>query len=111
MPVELMHYDEHIFPDPRELKPERWMIDDPEQLAAQNKRLRAFGGGASLCSGRFMAELEVIGAISVLLLRFDIEFDHLSTSWEFNPRSLGMMSPVKAPIARLRPRSSYQRTE
>ncbi|EGP82583.1 putative P450 monooxygenase, partial [Zymoseptoria tritici IPO323] len=73
MPVELMHMDERTFPSPQEMKPERWMIDDENTLSMQNKRLRAFGGGKSLCSGRFVAEHEVIGVVSQLLLRFDVE--------------------------------------
>jgi oxysterol 7-alpha-hydroxylase len=110
MPVILMHYDENVFPDSRQVKPERWMSDNEEKIATQNKQLRAFGGGASLCSGRFVAELEVISVVSIMLLRFDVEFDESSKNWEFNPRSVGVMGPTRAPIARLRPRNPYHRT-
>lgn len=104
MPVELMHMDERTFPSPQEMKPERWMIDDENTLSMQNKRLRAFGGGKSLCSGRFVAEHEVIGVVSQLLLRFDVEFDERSRKWQFNPRSHGAMKPKHAVRCRMRPR-------
>lgn len=104
MPVQLMHFDENVFPDPREIRPERWMTTDQEQLKRMNNTMRPFGGGTSLCSGRYVAEHEIIGVVSTLLLMFDVKFKHGSADWEFNPRSIGVMGPKKDPTVWLRRR-------
>lgn len=103
LPVELMHYDPAVFPEPREVIPERWMGDDEETLKRQEKAMRPFGGGTSLCSGRFVAEQEIIGVVSTLLLFFDVEYEK-GVEWRFDPRSIGVMGPAKAPIVRIRRR-------
>lgn len=116
MPVALMHYDENIFPQADKVVPERWIttnklasdIDDGEEterLKRQNLALRSFGGGTGLCSGRFVAEEEVLTLVSTLLLMCDIEFDKSWERYEFDPRSIGIMGPARKPIVRLRLRS------
>ncbi|CAK4034002.1 Cytochrome P450 family [Lecanosticta acicola] len=102
LPVQLMHSDEEVFPDSSENQPERWMITDADQLKRMNNTMRPFGGGKSLCSGRFVAEHEIIGVVTSLLLLFDIRFEPGSDTWEFNPRSIGVMGPRKDPIVYLR---------
>jgi len=42
--------------------------------AAEAKMVRAFGGGISLCSGRFFASNEVLSYAASVLWRFDFEF-------------------------------------
>ena len=117
MPVQLMHFDPEVFPEPHEIRPERWIVTDSddeaqaEQLKRQNNALRSFGGGTGLCSGRFVAEEEILGVVSTLLWRYDVEFDETMTSYEFNPRSIGVMSPAKDPIVRVRRRPSEESEE
>lgn len=116
MPVQLMHFDPGVFPEPQQVRPERWLVTDPdderraEQLKRQNNALRSFGGGTGLCSGRFVAEEEILGVVSTLLWRYDVEFDDTAT-YEFNPRSIGVMSPAKDPSVRLRRRPSAESGE
>lgn len=112
MPNALMHYDEHLFPRPETVDPERWMrgdSSDADAVELQKQRLRSlrpFGGGTGLCSGRFVAEQETIGVVSILLLLFD--FDG-GSSWKegfrFNPRSIGFMEPAKEHVVVLKRRS------
>lgn len=104
MPVQLMHFDENVFPDPGEIQPERWMTTDQGQLKRMNSTMRPFGGGTSLCSGRYVAEHEIIGVVSTLLLMFDVKFEQGSAEWEFNPRSIGVMGPKRDPTVLLRRR-------
>lgn len=104
MPVELMHFDPEVFADPYDMLPERWATTDKVQLKHMHNSLRPFGGGASLCSGRFVAEQEVIGAVTTLLLLFDLKFEEGSDQWEPVPRSIGVKRPRNKIVACLRRR-------
>lgn len=103
MPVELMHFNPEVFTDPHSVLPERWTTTDSERLKSMNNTMRPFGGGTSLCSGRFVAENEIIGVVTSLLLLFDLKFEE-GSEWEPNPRSIGVMGPKKKIIAYLRRR-------
>lgn len=110
MPVRLMHFDENVFSRPTEIRPERWVLDDAkdleqiEQQKRQNNALRSFGGGTGLCSGRFVAEEEILIVVSTLLWKYDIEFGENGSAYDFNPRAIGVMSPATNPIVQLRTR-------
>ncbi|KAF2207330.1 hypothetical protein CERZMDRAFT_51311 [Cercospora zeae-maydis SCOH1-5] len=104
MPVHLMHFNSEVFPDPHAISPERWTNTPAERLKSMHNNMRPFGGGTSLCSGRFVAEHEIIAVVTNLLLLFDIKFEGGSDQWEFNPRSIGVMGPKKKIVAYLRPR-------
>lgn len=116
MPIALMHYDPNLFPQPYEVIPERWSLvegEDAEKEKARLKRqalsLRSFGGGTGLCSGRFVAEEEVLLLVSSLLLMCDVEWDESWRSkYHFDPRSFGIMSPAKKPMVRMRLHSKAQ---
>lgn len=96
MPVHLMHYSKAFEPDVKRFRPERWSIEDGEKLRRQNMAMRPFGGGTSLCSGRYVAEMEILGVVSVLVEMLDLRFENQSEDhWEFNPRSIGVMAPKK----------------
>jgi cytochrome P450 len=97
MPVHLMHSGVEFLPDAKKYRPERWLNADEEKMKRQRAVTRPFGGGTSLCSGRFVAEMEIIGVVSVMLEILDVKFEngHLEDQWEFNPRSIGVMAPKK----------------
>lgn len=111
MPVRLMHFDESVFPKPSEIRPERWIVEDPddpqqvEQQRRQNNALRSFGGGTGLCSGRFVAEEEILSVVSTLLWNYDVHFDQGLTTYNFDPRSIGVMSPAKNPVVQIHRRA------
>ncbi|KAH6699033.1 cytochrome P450 [Leptodontidium sp. MPI-SDFR-AT-0119] len=115
LPVGLLHFDEEVFPEPEKFIPERWVYDMPpdateEQRAAaaqkqkkQSANFRAFGGGTGLCSGRFVAEQEILSAVATMLMLFDIELVG-GEGFLLNPRTIGIMSPAKEPNIRIRKR-------
>lgn len=134
-PVRFLHYNENIFPEPEEFKPERWMLPDEDESASaetkaerealleQHKKMRAslrsFGGGVSICAGRFAAEKEVLSTVSAMLLLFDIELEdggavqrRDKTGSDFkvqlDPRSVGMMSPGGETRIKMRRRNPRQ---
>lgn len=108
LPVQLMHFKPEAFTDPDRFEPERWISPsdnraNAEQQKKQNGNLRPFGGGTGLCSGRFVAEQEIITTVSTMLLLFDMVVED-PLSFKFNPRSLGIMGPAKTLTVRLRKR-------
>ena len=117
LPVRLLHFDEEVFHEPEKFLPERWIYDLPQDateeehsLMAQKRQrqsanLRTFGGGTGLCSGRFVAEQEMLSTVSTMLMLFDIELVG-DGALELNPRSIGIMSPAKEPRVRIRKRQN-----
>ena len=106
MPVQLMHFGDKFVDEGKKFKPERWLNADEERLKQQKTVIRPFGGGTSLCSGRFVAEMEIIGVVSVLLDVLDVEFEegNAEDQWKFNPRSIGVMAPKKDVMVWMRSR-------
>ncbi|KAH8703344.1 putative cytochrome P450 [Talaromyces proteolyticus] len=96
IPVQLLHYNNGIFPDPEAFDPDRWVFneEDTSQSEMRQKQmaahLRPFGGGNGICSGRFIAEDEVILAAATLLTKYDF---YMQGQVQLNPRALGIMSP------------------
>ena len=115
LPVRLLHLNAEVFSDPEKFIPERWIYDLPpnateeerivgaQKQKKQNANLRSFGGGTGLCSGRFVAEQEILSTASTMLMLFDIELLG-DEGFELNQRSIGIMSPVKEPNVRIRKR-------
>ena len=120
-PVRLLHYDEQVFPDAESFLPERWIgpEDDSsnetksefyEQEKKQKASLRTFGGGVSICAGRFAAEKEILSTVAAILLLFDIEAEEGGAisfkgksqgdlRVQLDPQSVGIMNPKgKTPI-------------
>lgn len=110
IPVYLLHFDKDVFHDPDTIDPMRWVVSDEassaehEQIRKQNANLRSFGGGTGLCSGRYVAEQEIISVVSTILLLFDLDFVTPMEKFDLNPRSIGIMSPRVDPVVRLRRR-------
>jgi cytochrome P450 len=110
IPVHLLHFDEEIFPNPERVDPMRWAVNDKtsdaeqKQMQKQSANLRSFGGGTGLCSGRLVAEQEIISVVSTVLLLFDLEFVTPMEKFELNPQSIGIMSPRVDPVVRLKRR-------
>ncbi|KAK0739911.1 cytochrome P450 [Apiosordaria backusii] len=70
IPYRVFHFDESVFgADAKEFNPERW----GSLPASARGSVRAFGGGKSICPGRYLAEREVKKAVVLLVRRFDFE--------------------------------------
>lgn len=117
IPSRILHFDPAVFPDPADFNPWRWVTEDgsphgipvsTERLKSQNHSLRPFGGGTGVCSGRFIAEREVLTAAAILLHLFDFEVDPDTAQQipypNLNPRSLGAMYPLIDPTVTVRRR-------
>lgn len=102
LPVQLMHYNPDIFADPTKFDPRRWIGGEDKR---QNSSLRAFGGGTSICSGRFLAEQETLLIAATFLLRFDIKMGPSQKPFKHNPRALGIMGPTRDIELELCPRT------
>jgi cytochrome P450 len=76
---------------------------------------RAFGGGAALCPGRFLASMEILSLLSVIILRFDItpvDSAGRATQW-CEPKSrthilTSILSPAKGVRVLIVEREKYQ---
>jgi cytochrome P450 len=112
LPTRNMHFEERVFHHPYEFNPWRWLpLDEKssspstfgqvssEQLRRQNNSLRPFGGGTGVCSGRFIAEQEVMMAAAVLLHLFEFEFEQRQSipCPNLNPQGLAAMYPIVDP--------------
>lgn len=75
VPHRLMHFDETIFGlSPNVFRPERWLEHEiKENNLARSPSWRPFGGGKTMCSGRFLARFSVTTFVATLLHRFDVE--------------------------------------
>ncbi|KAI1351313.1 putative cytochrome p450 [Xylaria sp. FL0043] len=70
VPNRLLHFDESAFGEDTEaFRPERWQKPD----LAQSPSWRPFGGGKTMCSGRFLARYVVTCFVATVLRRFDLE--------------------------------------
>lgn len=80
VPHRLLHFDAAVFGEkPHEFRPKRWMTrekaDDDGSGAgnlARSPSWRPFGGGKTMCSGRFLARFSVTTLVATLLRRFDL---------------------------------------
>ncbi|CAL5869005.1 uncharacterized protein PFLUO_LOCUS3233 [Penicillium psychrofluorescens] len=118
IPTRVLHFDENVFTQPDQFNPWRWINEQTEkdgnplpavsadQLKKQNDSFRPFGGGTGVCSGRFIAEREVLMAAAVLLHRFDflVQPGQQIAQPNLNPRALGAMYPLVDPNVTVRSR-------
>ncbi|KAK0486231.1 cytochrome P450 [Armillaria novae-zelandiae] len=76
-PVRPHHWDADIWgPDVEEFVPDRFIRESAHGLIKGDAKLtRPFGGGTSLCPGRFFALNEVISFVGTILLKYDIRLD------------------------------------
>jgi hypothetical protein len=86
-PSWLSHRNPDNFAKPDAFDPARFLIDDPKtgEMKFSTEGLTGkffpFGGGHYMCPGRTFAKQEVLGAVAVLLLNFDIEFVEFVKPW------------------------------
>ncbi|CAJ2512847.1 Uu.00g009660.m01.CDS01 [Anthostomella pinea] len=83
VPHRLLHFDASVFGDePHRFRPERWQQkqkgaadDGPAgtNSLARSPSWRPFGGGKTMCSGRFLARFSVTTFVATLLQRFDVQ--------------------------------------
>ncbi|XXG96201.1 hypothetical protein Hte_002482 [Hypoxylon texense] len=70
-------------------RPERWLQNEGESDGSYRERLRlynaadlTFGGGARICVGRHIAQVEVYKVVATLVKNFEIELSNPKKEWE-----------------------------
>jgi hypothetical protein len=83
--------------DSLDFQPNRWLKNVSSK---KNACFKPFGGGATLCAGRNVAQQEVLYFVGLVLTRYNIDVMEMKGGKEGFPRvdalkpTLGMMSPV-----------------
>lgn len=68
-----LHHNEDYFPEPFIFRPERWLVDDVDELRAMHSAFEAFSAGPRGCAGKPMAYLESSLVVAKTLWYFDFE--------------------------------------
>ncbi|KAF6808705.1 cytochrome p450 [Colletotrichum sojae] len=76
-------------PDVDVYRPERWLVDETKDRAAEEQRIKEmnghmfqFGMGSRTCIGKNISLLEIYKVVPSLLRRFDITFSDPTQEWE-----------------------------
>ena len=87
VPHATMQMDPRLWNNPANFSPERFLVTDEKNagvLRADMRHMNAFGGGYSICKGRYFAEREVMIFVPGVL-----------RIWEFNPAGKDWIDPGK----------------
>lgn len=76
-----IHLNPDIFKDPFDFKPERWLVDDPVELARLDKHMVAFGKGTRACLGLELAKQEILLVTGNLFWKYDFEL-YETSEWD-----------------------------
>lgn len=88
---------------------------DSQMLLQPAYAYRAFGGGAVLCPGRFLASMEILSMLTIIMLRFDVtpvDSKGRATQWR-EPKSrphilTSVPSPTKDVLVLIEERKKYR---
>ena len=78
---------------------------DSKMLLQPAHAYRAFGGGAALCPGRFLALMEIISMLTIIMLRFDItpiDSKGRATSWQEPQTRSHILTSILSPAKDVR---------
>ncbi|KAJ8068358.1 hypothetical protein OCU04_003920 [Sclerotinia nivalis] len=97
IPYRQLHLDGDVWgPTAHSFDPERFLKD---KSLARNQSFRPFGGGYTLCPGRFLARKSVYTIVALLFSRYDVALDSDVANQKFPPlddttAGLGTMAPM-----------------
>ena len=100
----------------KQFDPYRFVKNGDSQMLLQPAyAYRAFGGGAALCPGRFLAFMEILSVLTIIVLRFDVTpVDSMgrATQWR-EPKSrshilTSVLSPAKDVRVLIEDREKYR---
>jgi len=108
---QITHGDPEVFADPECFRFDRFLADDgPRQFTKRGKRvpipLMPYGGGVSMCPGRFFANNEVLQFVGLALTCLDIELTGPGPLPSHDKRraGLGVPPPTREVPCRIRRR-------
>ncbi|KAF2667600.1 benzoate 4-monooxygenase cytochrome P450 [Microthyrium microscopicum] len=67
-----LHRNGHVFHEPLDFKPERWLTNDRNKLAEMKKWFWAFSSGGRMCIGLHLAMAEMTVLVAALLRNFRV---------------------------------------
>ena len=111
IPHGTMQSDPRLWENPMHFEPKRFLVPDeekPEILKASMRHLNPFGGGTSMCKGRFYAEREVLLHVASLVAVWEFTPKGKGTSWKVPERAFngtGSAHPKVSVRVRISPRS------
>ncbi|ORX63930.1 cytochrome P450, partial [Basidiobolus meristosporus CBS 931.73] len=70
VPINCLHLDPHVFPDPEAFQPDRWLVED---TLLMKRYLIPFSYGSRACIGRNIAMMELRLTLASLYRRFDVQ--------------------------------------
>ncbi|KAJ3047965.1 hypothetical protein HK097_010996 [Rhizophlyctis rosea] len=96
LPARHVHLDEGIYERADEFRPERWIESKDGTRDGKMGRigLLPFGGGVSLCPGRFFASHEIKSFVALMLQLFDMEVLDPLPGLGLNQYGVGVMAPT-----------------
>eukprot|EP00743_Colponemidia_sp_Colp-15_P004253 GILK01004589.1.p1 GENE.GILK01004589.1~~GILK01004589.1.p1 ORF type:complete len:497 (-),score=63.94 GILK01004589.1:426-1880(-) len=106
----LIHTDPEVFQEPLLYKVDRFVPDanGPKKFYKDGKEVRhylmPFGGGVSMCPGRFMAVTEIKIYVATLLHLFDLRLDAALPPVDQTRAGLGILPPKGDVAVSIRPR-------
>jgi len=96
MPCRQLHLEESIFgPQPKRFNPDRFLKN---KGLSHSPNFKPFGGGSTLCSGRFIAKREVMAFVASVIHLYELRLRDPKQPFprmdETKP-TLGIMDPIK----------------
>jgi Cytochrome P450 len=117
VPFRQIHFNEAVWgANASDFDPRRFLgvQAKEERSASRNPNFRPFGGGTTICPGRFLARREVLTFVGLALVRFDMSLDGTSSKSNTQARQntfprleegkpcLGMMPPANGENVRIK---------
>lgn len=90
----------------KQFDPYRFLQDENSQISLQPAyAYRAFGGGAALCPGRFLASMEILSILTIVILRFDltpVDTRGCATEWREPKSRPHILTSIPSPVTDIR---------
>lgn len=108
----LSHRDPEVFAEPQAFLGERFLVTErgARQFYKGGQRLgfalMPFGGGETMCPGRFLAHAEIRALVTMLLVAYEVELapGQRRPAFDLTRSGLGILPPAGPLYVRLRPR-------
>jgi len=96
MPYRQLHLEESVFgPQPKRFNPDRFLKNEG---LSRSPNFKPFGGGSTLCSGRFIAKRQVMAFVASVIHLYELRLQNPKQPFprmdETKP-TLGIMDPLK----------------
>lgn len=107
---QITHHDPEVFTAPHEFRHDRFLADSgPRHFFKHGQRvpipLMPYGGGVSMCPGRFLADNEISLFLGLALTTLDIELlDTTTPALDTSRAGLGVLPPARDVRCRIRRR-------